>query len=205
MPKVVDPAERQRIVVDATLAVIARGGLAAATLANIAGEAGLAIGSVRHYFTSLDELVEFTADALVTRIGDRLEQRASVIFAAAEIGDRFAATVQLLLEILPLDDVRTLESTVWLELTIAARTDARLAPSTERLHHGLERLVLRIIESGREGKRLRTDTDPAIEAERLHALLDGLALHGILARPADYAEQAEAVVTAQLASLMRPS
>ncbi len=51
-----DPSRRQRIV-DAALAVIAEVGVAATTHRRIASAAGVPLGSVTYYFTSLDALL----------------------------------------------------------------------------------------------------------------------------------------------------
>lgn len=66
MPKIVDPGARRRAVADAVLRVIGREGVEGASLRNVAEEAGLAIGSVRHYFRDHDELLLFTMRELST-------------------------------------------------------------------------------------------------------------------------------------------
>jgi AcrR family transcriptional regulator len=81
MPKVVDPGQRREAIADAVLAVVAREGLSAATLRNVAAEANLAIGSVRHYFDSHDELIIFAAQELDRRISRRVRAHAEQIFA----------------------------------------------------------------------------------------------------------------------------
>ena len=199
MPKAVDRDARTDLVVDSLFAVIVRDGLYAATLANIAAEAGLAIGSVRHYFRSHDELVTFAAASLTARIGGRLEQRAAALFAGAP-ERRIDDATELLLEVLPLDEQRLVETTVWLEFTIAGRTDGRFTAQARALHDDLRRLVAVLITSGRESGRLRADLDVTVEVARLHALIDGLALHGTVFPDDDFASRARAAIMAHLAS-----
>jgi AcrR family transcriptional regulator len=71
MPKEVDHLARRRELADAACAVIARNGMAATTLADVAAESGWSIGSIRHYFPGKDELV---ASAL-WRVGERVDDR----------------------------------------------------------------------------------------------------------------------------------
>src|ERR1700743_3241717 len=71
MPKEVDHDARRRELADAASRVIARNGLSATTLAQVAEESGWSIGSMRHYFPNKDELI---ASAL-WRVGERVEER----------------------------------------------------------------------------------------------------------------------------------
>ncbi|MGG7569515.1 TetR/AcrR family transcriptional regulator [Streptomyces sirii] len=101
MPKIVDPVTRRRAVARAVLSVAARHGLERASLRNVAEEAGLAIGSVRHYFADHDELMIFTMRELSQRIGDRVRTHAERLLAPDGCTDRRAGTEQLLAEFLP--------------------------------------------------------------------------------------------------------
>lgn len=204
MPKAVDRDERTDLVVDSLFAVIVRDGLRGATLASIAAEAGLAIGSVRHYFGSHDELVTFAARALTARIRGRLDQRAAALFAGAP-DRRIDDATALLLEVLPLDEQRRTETSVWLEFAIAGRTDARFTAQSHALHDDLRRLVTVLITSGSEGGRLRSGLDVPVEVARLHALIDGLALHGTVFPDDGFASRARATITVHLESLRAKS
>ena len=67
MPKIVDFDERRLELADATARLIARGGLGAATMRDVATEAGLTTGSVTHYFADKRELLLFTLNASLQR------------------------------------------------------------------------------------------------------------------------------------------
>ena len=73
------------------------------------------------------------------------------------------------------------------------------------LRDDLRRLVAVLITSGVEGGRLRADFDVPVEATRLHALLDGLALHGTVFPDRDFADHARAAITTHLESLRSPT
>jgi AcrR family transcriptional regulator len=59
VPKQVDHAQRRRHIGEAVLRLIATRGLEAASLRNVAAEAGVSMGTVQHYFTSKQEMLDF--------------------------------------------------------------------------------------------------------------------------------------------------
>jgi DNA-binding transcriptional regulator YbjK len=72
VPKVVDPVARRQEVAEAVLRVVRRDGLEQASVRNVAREAGLSMGSLRHYFASQSELMVFAFRTVVDRIESRL-------------------------------------------------------------------------------------------------------------------------------------
>ncbi|WP_193078374.1 TetR/AcrR family transcriptional regulator [Brevibacterium aurantiacum] len=60
MPKIVDHDQRRRDLVEATLRIILRQGLAGATMRDIATEAGFANGAMKSYFASKSDLLAAT-------------------------------------------------------------------------------------------------------------------------------------------------
>ncbi|MGK5637112.1 TetR/AcrR family transcriptional regulator [Streptomyces sp. URMC 126] len=183
MPKIVDPAARRRVVAQAVLDVAARHGLEHASLRNVADEAGLAVGSVRHYFANHDELMTFTMRELAQRIGDRIRTHADRLLAPdAPDGhtDRRAATQELLAELLPLDETRRRESVLWLAFTTAAHTRPQLRPCAAEMQAGLHKLISRVLHEARCAGGLPDDMDIELESTRLAALLDGLAFQATL-------------------------
>src|SRR5438552_18187600 len=59
---------------DAAMRVIARKGMAAATMQEIADEAGIAKGTIYLYFRDRDELVEKTFESAMNDLHERVEQ-----------------------------------------------------------------------------------------------------------------------------------
>lgn len=177
MPKFVDPAERRTAVVDAVLRIAERDGLEHATLRNIATEAGLAIGSVRHYFTDHAEVMEVAMRELVDRLSARILARADAITAST---DRRAAVESLLEEFLPFDGQRRLEAAAWLSFVSASRTEPRLRPFAERMQDGTRQIMGRIMQRVRDGGLVAADVDIEVESQRLAALIDGLTLRAVL-------------------------
>ncbi|MFF2625271.1 TetR/AcrR family transcriptional regulator [Kitasatospora griseola] len=179
MPKIVDPVERRQAVADAVLRVAAREGLEHASLRNVADEAGLAIGSVRHYFAGSSELMIFAMGELARRIEARIRTHAAALLDPAATGDRRERTLQLLAETLPLDAERREEAGVWLSFVTAARTRPELRSRLAKMQAGLDELVHRVLlETDRAGA-LTPGLDLTVETRRLSALLDGLTLQAV--------------------------
>ncbi|MGK5729041.1 TetR/AcrR family transcriptional regulator [Streptomyces sp. URMC 124] len=180
MPKIVDPGARRRAVAEAVLRVVGRRGLEAASLRNVAEEAGLAIGSVRHYFGDHDELVIFAMEELTGRIERRVRARVDRLLDPSAAAERGAGAEELLAEFLPLDPERHEEAVLWIAFATAARTRPGLLPHALALQDGLRTLVARVLSGAREAGALPDDLDTGAESLRLAALLDGLTFQAVL-------------------------
>ncbi|RLU83088.1 TetR family transcriptional regulator [Streptomyces griseocarneus] len=179
MPKIVDPSARRRAVAEAVLRVVSRDGLEAASLRNVADEAGLAVGSVRHYFTDHDEMVIFAMGELADRVEGRLRAHADRILAGAP-DERRARVEELLAELLPVDDARHEESTLWIAFTTAARTRPGLRPRAVEVQANMLVLLRRVLHGAQQAGGLPAGLDVELESVRLAALLDGLTLQAVL-------------------------
>jgi AcrR family transcriptional regulator len=179
VPKIVDAEARRQDVVEAVLRIIAGDGLERASLRETADEAGLAVGSVRHYFAGSEELLAFSFASVVDRIVRRLEASLPGVHAAVpgSPGHR-AAILTLLCGLLPLDGPRALEVCAWMAFRNAARVRPFLAAEADRSHREVAVIVGTVISA------LRSEDEPkenlVVEAERLLATLDGLCMHALL-------------------------
>lgn len=72
-PASASTTSRTRIL-EAVLRLVARGGIAEASLRKVAEEAGINIGSVRHYFGSAESLMTAAAEEVGARMGQRLDE-----------------------------------------------------------------------------------------------------------------------------------
>ncbi|MGC4759406.1 TetR/AcrR family transcriptional regulator [Micromonospora trifolii] len=166
---------------EAVYAVVARDGLEAATLRNVADEAGLAIGSVRHYFTDHDELTVFAVQEFGRRIGERVWAHAErLLSSSGSRADRRGRTEELLAEFLPLDEVRRDEVILRHTFTTAARARPELLGHAEAIQQTLDELVLRTLQGAQAAGGLPADFDVELESVRLRALLDGLGLQAVM-------------------------
>lgn len=178
VPKIVDPDARRREVVDAVLRIIAVDGLERASLREVADEAGLAVGSVRHYFAGSEELLTFTFASVVDRIAARLEDSLPAVEAAAPGSPaRRAAVLTLLGGVLPLDEERAVEACAWMAFRNAARIRPFLSAEADRSHRQVAAAAGRVVAALMPGEPQET---LVLEAERLLATLDGLCMHALL-------------------------
>lgn len=195
MPRVVDADQRRAEIVDAVWRVIARDGLDQASVRSVASEAGLSVGSLRHYFGSQAELLAFTLDA----VGERLEAR---LTAAGATGDPLARVRAKVDEMLPLDAERRRECEVWLAFTARALVDDSLRKAQRDVDRRLSDAFRYLVGLLAEADLLRADSDLDVEAERLNAVVDGLIVHGLTRRSS--AKVMRSVVNAHLAEITRP-
>ncbi len=169
MPKIVDHEQRRRELAEAVWRVIRRTGVDGASVRTVAQEAGWSAGALRHYFRTQSELLDFAIELAAERISQRV--------GALELaGDPRRAVEQLLSELLPLDDERRAENQVWLAFTARALIDPQLRMRRAEIDDALRAAALRAVEM----LGLPAGRERALEAERLHALLDGLALHAAM-------------------------
>lgn len=181
VPKIVDAAARRQEVVEAVFRIIAVDGLERASLREVADEADLAVGSVRHYFTSSEELLVHSFGVVVDRIIARLT-RARDRIAALPPGsaEHYDGVLTLLGQFLPLDEERAVDACVWMAFKNAARIKPFLAPEADRSHRAVAAVMgWLIIELTKDDDAAREQA-LVTEAERLLATLDGLTMHALL-------------------------
>ena len=166
MPKQVDHEARRAELAGALWRLVMRDGIESASLRGVAAEAGWSTGSVRHYFPCHADLLAFAMELVVDNVGRRVGE-----IAAGP--DPRATAAELLQQVLPLDDERRAEMHVWLAFTTRALVDPALRELRDSAHAALRGLC-------RDAAALLGVADPEREGERLHALVDGLALHGVL-------------------------
>jgi len=192
MPRYVDETARRRLIAEATMRLVAADGLQAASVRRIADEAGLSMGSLRHYFRSQDELIVYTMRLIRDRVRDRIQK------LDLPPDDPVAAATTLLSELIPLDRDRMAEFEVWLALSGRSLVNPALAEVREQSDTDIRRLCERVVRwfcGDAEDERIR------LETERLYALVDGLALHRAMQPDATTTEAVVATLRRHLEAL----
>ena len=165
MPKQVDHDARREALAGALWRVVTRDGIEAASVRRVAAEAGWSTGSLRHYFQTQPELLAFAMELVVQRVSDR-------VGAISGEGSPREIAARVLHEVLPMDAERRAEMQVWLAFTMRSLVDPELRELRETAHQALRGLC-------RTAAELLGARDEAAP-ERLHAFVDGLALHAVL-------------------------
>ena len=170
MPKQVNHEERRQIIAEATWELIMKKGIEGTTVRSIAEEANLSLGSLRHYFSSQEELLSYSMELVKERVTERLEKKFAQDMPMDEL------LVHFFLEIIPLDDQSRLEMTVWFHF-IANVQFRHKFEGDDGILQALQQLLPVLEANG----RLKPGIDFQEEIETLYALVDGLAIHCLFA------------------------
>jgi AcrR family transcriptional regulator len=194
VPKEVDHEERRERIAEAVWRVILREGVAGVSIRKVAAEAGLSTGALVHYVATKEELLASADRLLVGRVVGRLEARPK--------SDTVRGAVRsALCEVLPLDAERRTESAVWFALAGRALVDKGAAGRHYSIFDGTRELCRRITRQLAAGGHLAPGLDPEGEAGRLQALVDGLAVEGLVGRLGN--EEILGVLDGHLDEIMR--
>ncbi len=194
MPKIVDHEEQRKHIAEAMWRVILRDGMEGATVRRVAAEAGMSAGALRHYFKRQDDLLVYA----MRLVNERVEQR--IMGLVRESLPPVEKAVRLLLEVIPLDEERRAEMDVWFSFMehVRHRPDLEGVPEN-RLHFFISQVVAYLHHEG----LLQEGLDLQLEAERLYALIDGLAVHALLESERLGPETVERVVRTSVERLCR--
>lgn len=165
-----------------------RDGIPALSVRKVAAEAGLPPSSLRYTFPTQASLRIRAYEMVVERLAERV--------AAIAPGADWARAV--LLELLPMDESRRLEMEITVVLGTAAMADGALRATHRTAHQAVRDLCERVVRAvGVAPAGVRGET------ERLHAMVDGLALHMIRQGEDEGTDWAVKVVDTHLADLKR--
>jgi AcrR family transcriptional regulator len=165
MPKVVDIDQRRLELAGAAARVIARSGVDGASMRDIAAEAGWTTGTLVHYFADKHALLDFTLRASIER---RRALRSSD--PDRPPGEALLATLR---GALPTNDDTRIHWIVTLALAGAAAGDATLAATQRDAYRDFRGYVVDLL------AQIGDVDDVEVEAERLIALVDGIALQAL--------------------------
>jgi AcrR family transcriptional regulator len=198
MPKIVDHDARREEIAQALWRVVRRDGIRSASVRSIATEAGWSAGAVRYYFPDQAGLIDFAMDLVSRRVYDRVS-------AIRPTGTPMTVAMRYLEEVLPLDAERQAEFDVWLSFLAQARTESGatgLRTHLGPIQDGLRNLCTSLLASLAESGGVRAEVRIEVEAERLHALVDGLALHLAIQPDRTTAARAREILRLHLAGLL---
>ena len=176
MPKIVDHETRREEIAEALWRVVRRDGIRAASVRTIAAEAGWSPGAVRYYFPDQDGLLSFAMDLVTRRVTQRIE-------ALDAKGSPTTVVLRYLEEALPLDAERRAEFDVWIAFMAQAQAESgagTLHEHVDTVHNGLRQLCESLLHALAQAGVLKEGLDLRREVERLHAVIDGLALHAAI-------------------------
>ncbi len=196
MPKIVDHDSQKEKIAEAAWRVIQNEGMEHATVRKIAQESGLPSSSLRHYFTSQAQLLEFALKMVL----DRIEKRFLNIDVTVDSLSLEEAK-NILLNLLPFDYERELEMEVWLSFSVKSLSDPSLKKLSYDIYGLMYQAVLTILEYLAAAHRLKANLNVEFEAQRLHSLIDGLAIHRLIYPDKISPDQIDYILTKHLEEL----
>jgi AcrR family transcriptional regulator len=167
MPRVVDVEQRRAELTSAAARLIARSGIGAATMRDVAAEAGWTTGVLTHYFADKRELLLYTFRA-------SLEQRRTR--RSTFDGDPAAALRASLEGALPLDEDRRRHWMVTVAFCAEAAGDPDLAAAQRDAYREFRaRVTALVLACGLAG----TEVEAVEAAERMITVADGIAIQAL--------------------------
>jgi AcrR family transcriptional regulator len=167
VPKVVDHDERRQMIVAACWRVVARYGLAGATIRQIAREAGVSHGVLAHYFPDKDAI-------LTQALQVSYEELKARILTVTATRTGAAALRAVLVEALPTDPRDHVGEKVELALWAKAAADPVLAAHRRRTFLEWTQGLRRLVTDAQDRGELDATADAGSVADVLAAFVDGL-------------------------------
>ncbi len=169
----IDTHVRRRELGEALWRVVVREGIEAASVRKVAAEAGISAGSLRHLFPSQSELLTFAMQLIAEEVAAR-------VAAVEASGDVRQAVEQRLRTLLVLDAETRAIFDVWLAFATRACVDESLRSLRDVTHARVRTLCRESLETLQAHGKTRSGIDVGYESERLHGLIDGIAMHATL-------------------------
>lgn len=191
MPKIINHEHKKTEIIQYAFDSIVENGVKGSTVRQIAQIAQMTPGQIRYYFPNHSELL----NAVMSTVEVKIRRRIEAIFTSKNLNtiDKVKAS---LLTVLPLDQERLADMEVWM----AFRYDIHeYGQST--LDDGLDQLCHSILTLLNNEQLLQTNLNIHLTAMKLHALIDGLALHKLL-NPNDTSnEDIQSIIDEEIATL----
>ncbi len=165
-----EPAARRESIIDATLAVMVRKGLAATTVRDVADRLRVSPGLVHHYFDSMDDLL---ATAFERAAEEGLAQTRRAVSAVDDAGEKLRAFFASYTRA-----EQDWAFQLWLDAWAEAARRPAVRATSYRLNVAWQQVLVEVIAGG-AGSGDFTCPDPEASAWRILSLLDGLALQTV--------------------------
>ncbi len=196
-----DHAERRVRLAEAVWRVILREGVPGASVRGVSREAGLSMGSVRHFFATQDELLQFAMREVMVRARQRISSLGGERERMHASGHPCEAVAQLLEQVLPLDQERLAEAAVWLALSVHGYQGVAIPVIRREADDAVRTMCRGALANLTQLGLVAPSRNIDVETERLWALLDGLTTHLLMNPEHTTTQLAAAVLRTHLTSL----
>lgn len=194
MPKIVDNDEKRKQIAEAAWNIIRKEGVEKASIRRVAAEAGMSSGALRHYFSTQDEMLLFIMNYYLEEGKKRSQNK--------EWSENpVQAVEEVLLELVPIDEEKKIETSVWWILALRSLTSDTIKDKKDEMTDGTYELANSMIEILALKGVLSDSMNAELEKSRLTALIEGLSIHALL-RPDVYSpEKVKEVIRYHLETL----
>lgn len=174
--------------------IIKEEGVESASIRRVAAEAGMSAGALRHYFSTQDEMLLFIMNYYLEEGKKRSQNK--------EWSEKpLRAVEEVLLELVPIDDEKKAETSVWWIFALRSLTSDTLKEKKDEMTNGTYELAKSMLEILVLKGILLDSINVELEKIRLSALIDGLSIHALL-RPDVYTpEKVKEVIRTHLETL----
>jgi TetR/AcrR family transcriptional regulator, transcriptional repressor of bet genes len=199
VPKKVDHQQRRREIAAAVGRIARERGLQGVNFREVAGEAGVSVSLVQHYFGTKENLLIGSLDIQSARLGDHIFQLVGSLGPEASPFDRLRTVIGAFL---PNDDESRTAMLLYHGFAAVALTDAKLRRAEAFQNEAnLRDFIAGQLQLAAETNQLAGGIEPAVEARGIVSLMLGLSL-GLLLERITTAD-ADAVLDAHLGRLTR--
>ncbi|WP_147716695.1 TetR/AcrR family transcriptional regulator [Bacillus cereus] len=194
MPKIVDHDEKRKQIAEAAWNIIRKEGVEKASIRRVAAEAGMSSGALRHYFSTQDEMLLFIMNYYLEEGKKRSQNK-------KWSENPVQAVEEVLLELVPIDEEKKIETSVWWILALRSLTSDTIKDKKDEMTDGTYELANSMIEILALKGVLSDSMNAELEKSRLTALIEGLSIHALL-RPDVYSpEKVKEVIRYHLETL----
>lgn len=198
MPRIVNHEKKRKSIAEAAWSIIKKEGIEKASIRRVAIEAGMSAGALRHYFSTKDEMLLFIMDYYLEEGKKRSQSK-------SWSDNPLQAVAAVLLELVPIDEEKKIETSVWLILALQSLTSDTLKEKKDEMTNGMYELASSMIEILVLQGILSDSTNVKLEKSRLAVLIDGLSIHALL-RPDVYSpDKVKEVIRYHLETLCNES
>lgn len=194
MPKFVNHDKKRKLIAEAAWKIIEKEGIEKASIRRAAAEAGMSPGALRHYFSTKDEMLLFIIEYYIEegkKRSDHKEWSKNPLQAVEEV----------LLELVPIDEEKKIETSVWWIFALRSLTSDALKEKKDEMTDGTYDLANSMIKILTLKGILSESVNADLESSRLSALIEGLSFHTLL-RPDVYTpEKVKEVISYHLKTL----
>ena len=165
--------DRRLEVSEAAWRVIVREGLDRTSMRAIAQEMNCTTGVVMHYFRNKEELILFALNQVTEGLQDAMGKAIAAVSGVERL-------IQMLIVFLPFDQSRRNILKVWVAfLGYAVGRDSLMREHQQSAAH-LRKLIIQELKTLQSEGFLRAEVDPAVEANVLLALVNGVSLDSLI-------------------------